>query len=455
MPRIKFPGNVFLSSPEPVAHLTAARMMALALTGAKITSWGDYCPVTILIKPHQSALQGGILAFVFGVTDDGGSPPVATPSRFSECGGCPIPVPSSLYSDNPHEQFPQRGKRVAVKDVYHMAGTATSASSRDYQSFSGLAKQTSVMVLGLIEAGAVIVDKTKTAQFASGEHARDWVDCLCPFNPRGDGYVEPGGSSTGSAVSVAAFDWLDYGIGTIHVLASGMPRDLWHSPNSWHPRPWRNITSIVTKKRDLGFRDLWNKKMKDALENRPPITEYLATTLTHIQLFDSFHNNLPFREAFRAANGRELYANPMVRFEWDLGSRLTSEEYDTTRQQLEVYRSFAREHIFSDHHQSTVLVLPAGSPEVRYRDACDPGFSFQGFGFLRNFYSFLSSLPQVVIPIGSLSRFSTMTKGVVEEPISVSLVGLEGSDCALMELAEKVLRKSGRPLEVRTGACLF
>ena len=62
---------------------------------------------------------------------------------------------------------------------------------------------------------------------------------------------------------------------------------------------------------------------------------------------------------------------------------------------------------------------------------------------------------------------------MVEEPVTISLVGAEGifcianmifllaneaaigTDCMLMEFAENVLRKTGRPLEVRTGSTLF
>ncbi len=100
-------------------------------------------------------------------------------------------MPSRLYFDPPSLKYPLSGKRVAVKDVYDMKGTPTSASCRDYQSFIGKADMTAEMILRLTRAGAVIVGKTKTAQFASGENARDWVDYSCPFNPRGDGYLDP------------------------------------------------------------------------------------------------------------------------------------------------------------------------------------------------------------------------------------------------------------------------
>lgn len=42
----------------------------------------------------------------------------------------------------------------------------------------GIKDETSEMVLRLINAGAVIVGKTKTAQFASGKRAGDWSTIL-------------------------------------------------------------------------------------------------------------------------------------------------------------------------------------------------------------------------------------------------------------------------------------
>jgi Asp-tRNA(Asn)/Glu-tRNA(Gln) amidotransferase A subunit family amidase len=43
---------------------------------------------------------------------------------------------------------------------------------------------------------------------------RDWVDYQPPFNPRGDGYLDPGCSSAGSGAALAGYDWLDVTIGS-------------------------------------------------------------------------------------------------------------------------------------------------------------------------------------------------------------------------------------------------
>jgi len=65
-----------------------------------------------------------------------------------------------------------------------------------------------------IDLGGVIVGKFKTAQFAAGENPWNWIDVHYPFNPRGDGYLTCSGSSSGGGCAIAAYDWLDFAVGT-------------------------------------------------------------------------------------------------------------------------------------------------------------------------------------------------------------------------------------------------
>jgi hypothetical protein len=125
-----------------------------------------------------------------------------------------IPVPSRLYFPPPSETKPLSGKRFVVKDIYDIRGLRTGAGSKAFQAFNDVAVRTAPVVAELVEKGAVIVGKTKTVQFASGMGARDWVDYQSPFNPRGDGYLDPDCSSSGSASAMAAYEWLDFAIGS-------------------------------------------------------------------------------------------------------------------------------------------------------------------------------------------------------------------------------------------------
>ncbi|KAJ5771067.1 uncharacterized protein N7511_003118 [Penicillium nucicola] len=128
--------------------------------------------------------------------------------------GRSVAVPSRLYF-TPTAEKPLAGLRLGVKDIYHIKGLATSGGNRAYYSLYGTQNTTGTAVQRLIDLGAVFVGKMGTVQFANGdEPTADWVDFHCPFNPRGDGYLDPSGSSTGPAAGMASYAWLDIAIGS-------------------------------------------------------------------------------------------------------------------------------------------------------------------------------------------------------------------------------------------------
>ena len=110
-----------------------------------------------------------------------------------------IAVPSRLSSTKTPDR-PLAGLRLGVKDIYDIDGLKTSNGNRAWYQLYPEANQTASAVQKLVDAGAVIVGKMKTSQFANGETATaDWVDYHAPFNPRGDGYLDPSSSSAGPA----------------------------------------------------------------------------------------------------------------------------------------------------------------------------------------------------------------------------------------------------------------
>ncbi|EGX95718.1 glutamyl-tRNA(Gln) amidotransferase [Cordyceps militaris CM01] len=110
-----------------------------------------------------------------------------------------VAVPSRLSFTKTPEK-PLAGVRLGVKDIYDIAGLKTSNGNRAWYHLYPEANETASAVQKLVDAGAVILGKMKTSQFANGETATaDWVDSLAPFNPRGDGYQDPSSSSAGPA----------------------------------------------------------------------------------------------------------------------------------------------------------------------------------------------------------------------------------------------------------------
>ncbi|KAL8837249.1 MAG: hypothetical protein Q9176_005783 [Flavoplaca citrina] len=125
-----------------------------------------------------------------------------------------IGVPSRLYYTRTASR-PLAGVRTGIKDIYDVAGVKTSDGNRAWYGFYPPATANSVPVQRLIDAGAILVGKMKTSQFANGERATvDWVDYHSPFNPRGDGYQDPSSSSSGGGAGAASYFWLDLTLGS-------------------------------------------------------------------------------------------------------------------------------------------------------------------------------------------------------------------------------------------------
>ncbi|EYE99691.1 glutamyl-tRNA(Gln) amidotransferase, subunit A [Aspergillus ruber CBS 135680] len=125
-----------------------------------------------------------------------------------------VAVPSRLYY-TPTSEKPLLGLRLGVKDIFDLKGLRTSGGNRAFHDLYPPRNATAPALQRLKDAGAIIVGKMGTVQFANGDNpTADWVDFHCPFNPRGDGYQAPGGSSSGPGAGIAAYDWLDIAVGS-------------------------------------------------------------------------------------------------------------------------------------------------------------------------------------------------------------------------------------------------
>lgn len=107
----------------------------------------------------------------------------------------PVPVPGA-------EAGPLAGFTLAVKDLYDVSGYPTGGGHPLRRDWSGPRPRTAGVVQTLLQAGAQFVGKTHTDEFAysmNGENPHYGT----PVNPRAPDRI-PGGSSSGSAVAVAA-----------------------------------------------------------------------------------------------------------------------------------------------------------------------------------------------------------------------------------------------------------
>lgn len=101
---------------------------------------------------------------------------------------------------DPAERGPLHGMAVSIKDIIDVEGVATTCGSRSR--LDRVAARDATLVARLRRAGAVIIGKANCHEFAFGGPAFD-----LPFPPARnpwDDELFPGGSSSGSGVSVAA-----------------------------------------------------------------------------------------------------------------------------------------------------------------------------------------------------------------------------------------------------------
>jgi hypothetical protein len=152
---------------------------------------------------------------ITGPDNNGVYTPVSGSTGDGVNGGVSVAVPSRLYYPPASEEKPLSGLRFGIKDIIDVKGIRTSIGSRAIFSLDRIGNETGVAVQKLVDLGAVLIGKVKTTQYALSEvPTGDYIDQLGPYNPRGDNYQNPQGSSVGSGVSVASYDWLDFTVGT-------------------------------------------------------------------------------------------------------------------------------------------------------------------------------------------------------------------------------------------------
>ena len=112
------------------------------------------------------------------------------------------------------------------------------------------------------------------------------------------------------------------------------------------------------------------KTWRDASPNgsKQEIDDYPSTTLTRIQLWGFYHNNLPVRKAYHGRHGHEPYANLLVKSKGDLGEKLIKEDFRTPCNEQEVYSESLWKDVLTS--ASTIIACPGSAQELAYRDAC-------------------------------------------------------------------------------------
>uniref|UniRef100_A0A0B7JQF9 Amidase domain-containing protein n=1 Tax=Bionectria ochroleuca TaxID=29856 RepID=A0A0B7JQF9_BIOOC len=377
-----------------------------------------------------------------------------------------VAVPSRLYYTKTDEK-PFSGIRIAVKDIIDLKGLKTGASSRAFTALYPVKKETAETVQHLLNLGFVIVGKSKSTQFADSEWPTcDYVDYHGPFNPRGDGYLTPSGSSSGSASAVATYPWLDFALGTDTLGSIRSPaaaqgifsmrpttgatssnglvpyspkwdtiggfsrtaaeyvtlaQALYGSNETYH-KTFKNPTRLIYLTDYWPVKDETSQKLFDAFINK--VEDFLGVTRTSFSLADLWNESRPadidesidqyLNHAFEWSANRDQWLGLLKPFLQDYTAKMGKPPV-LNPQRLESYRKWFYEKVMppsEDGYSSSIMILPWTTGEPAYRDTYKSGpqkFTGEGF-FFYNVGPYAQS-PELIIPGESESHFESLLSG--------------------------------------------
>ena len=361
---------------------------------------------------------------------------------------------------------PLAGLRLAVKDLIDVAGAVTGGGNPDWAALHGPATHDALAVQALRAAGAELVGKTVTDELAfslEGENAHHGT----PRNPRAPQRL-PGGSSSGSAVAVAA-NLADIALGTdtggsVRVPASfcgvfgfrpthgsvSLHGVLPFAPSfdtvGWFARDAALLRRVgeallpraepAPVRRLMCARDVFALADGDAAERLRPIARELGAD-DEVDVFDGGPTD--WLAAYATLQGAEIrtqlgawIAAHRPRFGASIAPRFDGlsaiTEADVAR--WRPWRAQQAQRLRDRLAEGAVLVLPTtpGPALLKSADG-DARVDFYARALAINALAGHAGLPQITLPLATLDGRADGA------PLGLSLVGAAGSDAALLAFA--------------------
>ncbi|KAF2787306.1 amidase signature enzyme [Melanomma pulvis-pyrius CBS 109.77] len=320
----------------------------------------------------------------------------------------------------------------------------------------------------------------KSSSFIGCEEPTEAVDYQVPFNPRGDGYQSPAGSSSGSAAGLASYGWLDFTIGS-DTTGSGrrlaLVNGLFALRLSEGRLPLDGMVPTFDRfdtqcifGRDINRLDdvvqVWfdgsdlakpkpNAKSHPENIDAESLESYLDEVghcsnsvidadaryvSTRTFLYDFYHSFDEFRDKYRREFQKEPYANEYTQWRWDTAKPITEEENKNAMAQLDAKIRY--------------MMLPVSEVTPNYRGRkTEPPSKQNAFEAL--YISPTIEAPEIVIPIAEFLYTSQVCGRKEKLPIAISVVENPGTDLALVCLIRDFLQGSDKPMRVSIGSSMF
>jgi len=371
---------------------------------------------------------------------------------------------------------PLAGLTCAVKDMYDIAGHRTGGGSPDWLAAAAPATSSAAAVRKIVDAGATVIGKTICDEFffsVTGANAHYGT----PVNPRAPGRL-PGGSSSGSAAATAAgaCDFAlgsdtggsvrvpasfcgVYGIrpthGRVH-LSGAMAMAPSFDVAGWFasgPGVFRRVGPVLLEGVSSPARVEALVVLEDAFEQadaaaaallRSALAAMAADLPTPKEVRVAPEGLDPWRECFRVIQGFEIWGiygefierrrprlGPGVRERMAFAAKVSHRDAEEARR----VKAQARDQIRRLAKPGAILALPTAPGIAPRADA--PAQALEAFraNVMRlTSIAGLSGLPQVTIPIGTVSGC----------PVGLSFIGWAGADEILLDLAVRLSRHCGQ-----------
>ncbi|CAG9984813.1 unnamed protein product [Clonostachys byssicola] len=420
-------------------------------------------------------------------------------------GALTVAVPSRLYYSKTDEK-PFSGIRIAVKDIIDLKGLKTGASSRAFTALYPVKEETAETVQHLLDLGFVIVGKLKSTQFADSEWPTcDYVDYHGPFNPRGDGYLTPSGSSSGSASAVATYPWLDFALGTDTLGSIRSPAAAqgifsmrpttgstsskglvpyspkWdtiggfsrtaaeyvtlaqalYGSNETYNKTFMNPTKLIYPTDYWPVKDEPSQKLFEAFITK--VEDFLGVKRTRISLADLWNESRPaytdesivqyLKHAFEWSANRDQWLGLLKPFIQDYTDKMGKPPVLNPQ----------------DGYSSSIMILPWTTGEPAYRDTYKSGpqrFTGEGF-FFYNVGPYAQS-PELIFPgesesqfryllpgdllvqVGTMPYVSKFTGSVEQLPAAAGFIAAKGSDIMLADFVKRLFDYIGHDVKPTT-----
>jgi len=399
-------------------------------------------------------------------------------------------MPIQAYIHDPYNAFcqhthvdlagaadgPLAGLTFAIKDVFHVAGHKTGFGSPEWFATHDPAIETATVVRRLLDAGARVIGKTHTDELTYSINGENY-HYGTPVNPKAPARI-PGGSSSGSAVAVAA-GLCDFALGTdsggsVRTPASfcgvfGMRPSLGRIPMDGIVPHAPSFGTVGWLTRDPALCERLGRFLLEEAGPAPapgrmlvatdafavagervtaalrPALDAVASLLGPAQAVTVSAEGLEqWMEALRVLQAWEVWSaygdwvtrvqprlGPGIKERFDAAARVTRAEADAAR----VKRDDVARRMAEVLAGRAVLCLPTtpGIAPLRSTTAAEiDAFRYQAFRLLC--IAGLAGLPQINLPLAMLDGC----------PLGLSLIAARGNELLLLDLATRLARHAGR-----------